>query len=152
MTYILFVLCGFRHVRIVLGALPPIILTNSVKTHSNVSSFSSLTKTPTRMILWKWLFTPTNRSNGILYRRQCVCAKASVLSAHMLKTVSGCAAHDAQLRTNRCPLNGAILLVQGIPVGTIWCSPPQLFPTKSYSNKHHGSSLMNRKSKRINTF
>lgn len=49
-------------------AAPPIILMNSEKTHSNVSTFSSRTITPASIMLWKWLFTPANRPNDMSYR------------------------------------------------------------------------------------
>ena len=37
-----------------------------------------------------------------MVEEQCACGKASVLSAHMSETASGCVAHNAQLCTNRC--------------------------------------------------
>jgi hypothetical protein len=54
-------------VRMVTGFLLFINLTNSLKTHSKFSTFSSRSSTPVNMTLWKWLFTPTIRPNGISY-------------------------------------------------------------------------------------
>lgn len=44
----------------VIGAVPPIILRNSEKTHSKLSAGSSCTSTLANTTFWKWLLTPTN--------------------------------------------------------------------------------------------
>lgn len=52
----------------VLGAGPPIICRNSRKTHLKLSTCSSHISMPERMILWKWLFTPTKAQTAMSYR------------------------------------------------------------------------------------
>ena len=52
----------------VLGAGPPIIWRNSPKTHLKLSTCSSHISTPVRMMLWKWLFTPTKAQIAMSYR------------------------------------------------------------------------------------
>lgn len=55
-------------VRTVLGATPPIISVNDLNAYSNDSVVSSVNKTAAKIMLWKWLLTPTNNPNGRLYR------------------------------------------------------------------------------------
>jgi hypothetical protein len=46
----------------------PIMRMNSVNTYSKLSTCSSLTITPPKITLWKWLLTPTNRPKGMSHR------------------------------------------------------------------------------------
>jgi hypothetical protein len=55
-------------VNIVKGALPPMSDTNSLYAQLNPSIVSSDIRIPTYITVWKWLLTPTNNPNGILYR------------------------------------------------------------------------------------
>lgn len=55
------IVCGCR-------SFPPIIRMNSANTHLELSTLSSLMRTPPKIMLWKWLFTAMNRPNGMSYR------------------------------------------------------------------------------------
>ena len=59
---------GHSPVSKVWGCLPHIMRINSLNTHLNVSAVSSPISTPPKITIWKWMFTPTNSPNGILYK------------------------------------------------------------------------------------
>jgi hypothetical protein len=52
----------------VMGALPPINVINSLKTRAKLLEVSSRISTPAKRTDWKWLLTPMNMPKGILYR------------------------------------------------------------------------------------
>jgi hypothetical protein len=53
-------------VKIVCGFGPPISLRNSLNTQVKLFVVSFRIRTPPKIVVWKWLLTPTNKPKGIL--------------------------------------------------------------------------------------